>query len=148
MSDLILYSRELEEDLLGGLMICTPFFCDPEFTPVLTVDDFHLWQHKVVFTTMLELKERGIEPNETEVKKELARTGKLERVGGREFIGHLIYCANTRPTPPGFVRPRGFDPTFTAPLVRSLKLRRDGIAEAEALAKAAMDFSKPFQGKQ
>lgn len=138
------YSKIIEEDCLGGFMVCHYYLGDPEFTPVLTPDDFYLWRHKQVFKAMLDLQRRGIQPHEVNVKKELARTGKLAKVGGRDFIHHLIYCAYSR-SRPGDNRP--YDPYHTAPIVRSYKLRRDALILAQALAQAALDFTKPFQRK-
>lgn len=138
------YSRELEEDLLGGLMICTYYLDDPEFKDYLTPHDFYLWQHKRIFLAMQELMARGIEPYETNVKSELQRTGILTQVGGREFIHHLVYCALSRPAQPNHPG-HGFDPENTIAAVRDLRLRRDALEMANALAQAALDFNKPYQ---
>ena len=93
---------------------------------------------------MQTLTARGIEPHEINVKAELQRTGILAQVGGKEFIHHLIFCTLSRPAQPNHPG-HGFDPCYTIPLVRSLKLRRDLLAKARALAQAALDFSKPLQ---
>ena len=134
------YNKIIEEDCLGGLMVCTYYLSgDPDYDLKLTEDDFYLHRNKLVFTAILQLHKQGMEPWENNVKDELQRMGKLAWVGGREFIHHLIYCALSRP---GF---RGFDPFYTAPILRSLKLRRDALIKAQTMAHAALDFSRPMQ---
>jgi replicative DNA helicase len=139
------YSKVIEEDCLGGMMVCTyyltdPFYLqDPDFVK-LDVDDFYLWQHQKVYATMLWLAERALEPNENNVKDELERSAMLEQVGGRDFIHHLVYCALSQS---GY---RGFDPYYRkALIVRSYRLRREMLVKALAMAQAALDFSKPMQ---
>ena len=94
------FSKTIEEDCLGGLLVCTYYVGLTNYEPVLTIDDFYIWRHKVIYQAMIELHKRGIEPHEVNVKAELKRSGKLTEIGGPEFIHHLAFCALTRPAQP------------------------------------------------
>ena len=133
------YNKTVEEDCLGGLMVCTYYLSDPEYKDYLSPHDFYIRRHQRIYKAMQDLTARDIEPHEINVKTELQRTGILNQVGGREYIRHLVYCALSRPGE------RGFDPCNTIAIVRDYRLRRDALIKAQGLAQAALDYSKPLQ---
>jgi len=82
------FSEQAECSVLGGL------FHDPQsfekIADKIELKDFYLAKHKIIFEAILELVNRGDPIDQILVLEYIDRIGKLDKIGGSEFLNDLI----------------------------------------------------------
>lgn len=88
-----LYSQTFEVDVLAMLMDVPDSF--DLVAELITSDDFFLPTHAVIFRSIAWLAKRNQPHDAVSVAHFLAKHGKLEQVGGEEFIGLIVSCGSS-----------------------------------------------------
>lgn len=86
-------NSEAERQLLGAILIKDPAI--DSVLPIIKADDFYEPRNSVIFTAMLELKNKGMAIDQITMLDHLSGSGKLEEAGGAVYISDL---ANYMPT--------------------------------------------------
>ncbi len=121
-----------EEATLGALLI------DPEaiykVLNFLKPEDFFREKNRWIYECCLELLERGEIIDHVTVASELARRGKLEAVGGTEYLSYLTYQI-----------PSSYQVEHYARIVHRLAMMRKLIAAANKIASLGYDTELDFE---
>ncbi|MCS6772511.1 MAG: replicative DNA helicase [Anaerolineae bacterium] len=134
MADPVLppHSVETEEAVLGSILI------EPESLPRvmarLRPEDFYVIKHQWIYRAMLTLQEQRQPIDLLTVAQELARTNRLEEVGGEAFLAYLTTVVPTALNVEAYAR-----------AVEHLAVRRRMIAAASEVARIAYDQSLPIE---
>ena len=81
------HNIEMEQSLLSSVMI-NPDTLDDMI--ILNPEDFYRSAHQVIFSAILSMVERGINPDIISICDELQKKGKLEEAGGATYLSYLI----------------------------------------------------------
>ena len=73
---------EMEKSVLGAMLLKQGLII-PKIRSMLKEDDFYRAEHRMVYRVLLELYDRGIEPNILSLSEELRKRQELEKVGLR-----------------------------------------------------------------
>lgn len=95
------HNADAEASILGGILLQNSVLGELDS---LEVDDFYLWQHRVVFEAMrnLEIARRPIDV--VTVEAEVEKQGKLDAIGGVAFLGELAMRVPTVDNVLGYAR--------------------------------------------
>jgi replicative DNA helicase len=77
-----------EQSVLGGMLLSKTAI--DEVTGILTGPDFYRPAHEAVFEAIVDLRERNVPADVVTVAELLAKSGDLERCGGRMYLHTLI----------------------------------------------------------
>lgn len=94
------HNVDAEASILGGVLLRNEVL---GLLPALEVDDFYLFQHKVVFEAMRNLEAAGKPIDVVTVETEIERHGKLDSIGGVAFLGELAMRVPTPDNVLGYV---------------------------------------------
>ncbi len=82
------FSDEAEQAILGAMM------CDrnliPEVMDIVSADDFYIDRHRRLYDALLDMFNLGKGIDFVTIKDELGKKGILDRIGGMQFIVHLL----------------------------------------------------------
>jgi replicative DNA helicase len=82
------HSVEAERSLLGGLMLDQRAW--DQVADAVRVEDFYRADHRLIFTTIGTLVERGQPPDAVTVSEHLERLGELPAAGGLDYIARIV----------------------------------------------------------
>ena len=102
-----------------------------EFAGLLEPGDFYSPANYVIFETMIDLYAKGIPVDVSILKAQLEGCGKLEQIGGYDYLSQLLD------------EPTAVDPIHYAALIRDKKIKRQLIETANACMKDAYLDGKP-----
>lgn len=91
------HSLDAEASVLGGVLLRNDVLSQLD---TLEVDDFYDHRHKVVFAAMRALEAAATPIDAVTLENEVAKSGKLEAIGGMAFLGELALRV---PTPDNVV---------------------------------------------
>lgn len=128
MDNLVPQSKELEEALLGALLINPEMYAEVGY---LSTQDFYLRKHQWLWQAITKLHQQARSFDFVTVTEELARQGKLEELGGPAYLSALINNTYLSYQAPQY-----------AAQVRALAIRRQLINSANEIAKLAYDQNK------
>lgn len=117
-----------EQSVLGGLMIQLDKVDD--IAPLIRADDFYHETHRIVFTTMLTMRDAGKPVNTISLSDELTRLGKLIRNEDVLYLNELMAAVPGQGTA---------NIAYDAKLVREAAQRRRVLYAARDLQAAAYD---------
>ncbi len=117
-----------EQSVLGGLMIQLDKVDD--IAPLIHADDFYHETNRIIFTTMLAMREAGKPVNTISLSDELTRLGKLTRNEDVLYLNELMAAVPGRGTA---------NIAYDAKLVREAAQRRQVLYVARDLQAAAYD---------
>lgn len=86
MSDSRAHRSDVEASILGGIILRNDTLAE---LPLLEVDDFEDWKHKVVFSAMRNLEAKLQPIDVVTLGVEIERQGKFDAIGGYAFLGEL-----------------------------------------------------------
>ena len=126
-------SKEAEDALIGAALI------DPEVvTRVdLPLDAFYVHRNRWIWESLRDLTNRGITPDFVTLVEDLTNRGRLAEIGGAAYLAGMI--AET---------PSSMGAENYADIIKDKARRRDMIAIANDLAKAAFDQDAKLDGAQ
>ncbi|MEJ2514679.1 MAG: replicative DNA helicase [Gammaproteobacteria bacterium] len=81
------HSLEAEQSVLGGLMLDNSAW--DQVADVVGADDFYRRDHRLIFTAISELADRGEPSDAVTVSELLTRRGELEDAGGLQYLGQI-----------------------------------------------------------
>lgn len=84
-----IYPQEAEQSVLGSLMISPKVFDD--IVELVEEKEFYLPQHQLIFRHISRLCEQGNAVDVLTVAESIERTGKLDKIGGIEFLGNIAH---------------------------------------------------------
>ena len=90
---LLPHNIEAEESLIGSLLIDGE--CIARIAPVLQAGDFYRERNQLCYDASLALFQRNQAIDQTTLAGELARTEKLDAVGGMAYLSHLVSITPT-----------------------------------------------------
>ena len=90
---LLPHNIEAEEAVLGSILIDPD--CVIRLTPIIRVEDFYRERNQLCFAAALALFQRGQAVDQLTLAGELARTEKLDAVGGMAYLSHLVSITPT-----------------------------------------------------
>ena len=90
---LLPHNIEAEEAVIGSLLIDSE--CIARIAPMLSPDDFYRERHQLCYDAAVALSNRNQAIDQTTMAAELARTEKLELVGGMAYLSHLVSITPT-----------------------------------------------------
>jgi replicative DNA helicase len=96
------HSLEAEACVLGSILLDSEVLA--EVAHILTADDFHSPAHREVFEAALRLDQRSSPVDLLTVAEELRAAGKLDKVGGTEFLTRLIEITPSPANAPIYAR--------------------------------------------
>lgn len=117
-------SLEAEQSLLGGLMLDNRR--GDEVTDIVGEKDFYSLNHRLIFTSICHLVNKGEPADVVTVSERLEQTGSLENAGGLAYIGTL---ANNTPSTANIL-------TY-ARIIRERSILRSLVAVANDIADSA-----------
>ena len=82
------HSVEAERSLLGGLMLDQRAW--DQVADAVRAEDFYRADHRLIFTSIGTLVERGQPPDAVTVSEHLERLGELPAAGGLEYIARIV----------------------------------------------------------
>ncbi|HEY7673196.1 MAG TPA: replicative DNA helicase [Gammaproteobacteria bacterium] len=82
------HSVEAERSLLGGLMLDQRAW--DQVADAVRAEDFYRADHRLIFTTIGTLVERGQPPDAVTVSEHLERLGELAAAGGLDYIARIV----------------------------------------------------------
>jgi replicative DNA helicase len=82
------HSVEAERSLLGGLMLDQRAW--DQVADAVRAEDFYRADHRLIFTTIGTLVERGQPPDAVTVSEHLERLGELPAAGGLDYIARIV----------------------------------------------------------
>jgi replicative DNA helicase len=82
------HSVEAERSLLGGLMLDQRAW--DQVADAVRVEDFYRADHRLIFTAIGTLVERGQPPDAVTVSEHLERLGELPAAGGLDYIARIV----------------------------------------------------------
>lgn len=121
-------SLESERALLGALLLKPDAIHD--VSDLIQPDSFYAEKHRIIFSTMRELAERGEPIDLLSLSQRMQDQGLIERAGGRSYLAEL---AGSAPSPGNF--------SHYAELVSRKFLMRSLIDTAYAISESAYDES-------
>lgn len=90
---MILYDLDAEEAVLGSVLLDPDAFRSLAF---LSSGDFYRDRNRWVFTAFVEIDHRHEPVNQVSVAHELTRQGRLDAMGGSDYLSHLVLnCATS-----------------------------------------------------
>ncbi|HPL81610.1 MAG TPA: DnaB-like helicase N-terminal domain-containing protein, partial [Anaerolineaceae bacterium] len=119
-----LFDRELEEALIGAILINPDAFVD--VSPKLNSKDFYIHRHEWIWDAFKRLLQADKSFDIITVKQELESAGKLEESGGMDY---LISLTNLVPS--------SLHAETYAEAIKSLAIRRRLLSSANEIAKIA-----------
>ncbi|PIR83370.1 replicative DNA helicase [Candidatus Kaiserbacteria bacterium CG10_big_fil_rev_8_21_14_0_10_56_12] len=122
-------SLESERALLGALLLKPDAIHD--VSDLIHGDSFYAEKHRIIFTAMRELSERGEPIDQLTLSERLQSQGLLERAGGRSYLAEL---ASAAPSPGNF--------SHYAELVSRKYLMRALIDAAYTISESAYDDAR------
>ena len=122
-------SLESERALLGALLLKPDAIHD--VSDLIHGDSFYAEKHRIIFSAMRELSERGEPIDQLTLSERLQNQGLLERAGGRSYLAEL---AGSAPAPGNF--------SHYAELVSRKYLMRSLIDAAYGISESAYDDSR------
>ena len=90
---LLPHNIEAEESLIGSLLIDGE--CISRIAPVLGTGDFYRERNQLCYDAALALFQRDESIDQTTLAGELARTEKLDAIGGMSYLSHLVAITPT-----------------------------------------------------
>jgi len=81
------HSVEAEQSVLGGLMLDNTAW--DHVADVVTAEDFYRRDHRLIFSAIAELADRGEPSDAVTVSELLERRGELEDAGGLHYLGQI-----------------------------------------------------------
>ena len=90
---LLPHDTEAEEALIGSLLIDGE--CIARIAPLLQPGDFYRERNQLCYDAALALSNRNQAVDQTTLASELARTERLELVGGMAYLSHLVSITPT-----------------------------------------------------
>lgn len=90
---LLPHNIEAEEAVLGSILIDPD--CIIRLTPIIKAEDFYRERNQLCFAAALALFQRGQAVDQLTLAGELARTEKLDAVGGMAYLSHLVSITPT-----------------------------------------------------
>src|SRR5687768_7540308 len=87
------HNLEAEESVLGACLISREAIAN--VLEILGHDDFYKPAHNEIFHTILDLYGRGDPIDAVTLAEELRRRDKLEAVGGKHYLFHLVQSVPT-----------------------------------------------------
>jgi replicative DNA helicase len=81
------FSREAEQSVLGGLMLNNEKWIS--IAEILTKEDFHLYQHQILFNAIRSLSEENNPCDPVTLSEWLQRHDQLDAIGGGGYLGEL-----------------------------------------------------------
>lgn len=122
-------SLEAERALLGALLLKPDAVHD--VSDLIRADSFYAEKHRIIFSAMRELAERGEPIDQLTLSQRLSDQGLLERAGGRSYLAELVSAA---PSPGNL--------SHYADLVSRKSLMRALIDAAYTISESAYDESR------
>lgn len=122
-------SLEAERALLGSLLLKPEAIHD--VADLVRADSFYAEKHKLIFTGMRELSEKGTPIDQVLLGQYLQEQGLLERIGGRTYLAEL---ANGAPVPANLAH--------YASLISNKFILRSLIDTSHEITEAAYDESR------
>ncbi len=122
-------SLESEQALLGALLLKPDAIHD--VSDLIRADSFYAEKHRLIFTAMRELAERGEPIDLVSLSQRLQDQGLIERAGGRSYLADLV---NSAPAAGNF--------SHYADLVSRKHLMRSLIDAASTITESAYDDSR------
>ncbi|MDO8742110.1 MAG: replicative DNA helicase [bacterium] len=122
-------SLESERALLGALLLKPDAIHD--VSDLIRSDSYYAEKHRIIFSAMRELSERGEPIDQLSLSERLQGQGLLERSGGRSYLAEL---ADSAPAPGNFAH--------YAELVSRKFLMRSLIDAAHGISESAYDDSR------
>ncbi len=86
-------SPEIEQEILGAIMLDPDKFT--RISEVIKPECFYLDQHRFIFQAMVELKQRGLQPDLPSVIDDLRTHEILEKCGGAGYLASLLGSVST-----------------------------------------------------
>ena len=83
------HSLESEQSILGGLMLDSNAF--ELVSDILSADDFYRREHQIIYETIARLALSGKPIDAVTVFSELQATGKVQDVGGMQYLDVLVH---------------------------------------------------------
>ena len=90
---LLPHNIEAEESLIGSILIDAD--CITRLSPILQANDFYRERNALCYEAALALAHRDQAVDQTTLAGELARTEKLDPVGGMAYLSHLVAITPT-----------------------------------------------------
>ncbi len=115
-----------ERSVLGGLMLELGKVDD--IAPLIRADDFYNEPNRIVFTTLLAMRDAGQPVNTISLADELEQLGKFQEIGGAVFLNELMEAV-----------PNAAHIAYDAKLIRESAQRRRVLNAARELQAAAYD---------
>lgn len=84
------YNTEAERSILGGLMLWPDRW--DEINEIVVEKDFYAVEHQLVFRHISTLLNSGKQVDVITVAESIERTGKLDRLGGLQYLGEMASC--------------------------------------------------------
>lgn len=122
-------SLESERALLGALLLKPEAVHD--VSDLIRADSFYAEKHRLIFSAMRELADRGEPIDQVTLSERLQNQGLLERSGGRSYLAEL---AGSAPAPGNF--------SHYAELVSRKHLMRSLIDAAHTISESAYDDAR------
>ena len=119
-----LYDRELEEALIGAILINPDAFVD--VSPKLNSKDFYIQRHEWIWDAFKALLHEDKNIDVLTVKQELENAGKAEESGGMDYLIGLTNLV-----------PRSLHAETYADAIKALAIRRRLLSSANEIAKYA-----------
>ena len=83
-----LFSKANEAAVLGSMIIDPA--CIEKVLTFVSVEDFALVEHRIIFQTVLDLRSKGEAVDGLLTRSALDQSGQLEKVGGVEYLGKIL----------------------------------------------------------
>lgn len=87
---------EAEQSVLGGLMLDNRAWL--EVAKILNARDFYRADHRLVFSAIQHLTQKGLPCDIVTLGEYLESLGKIENAGGLAYLGVLVRTPRARPT--------------------------------------------------
>ena len=129
-------SAELEEALLGSLLVSLRPESLNSISVFLAPDDFFIVRHGWIYEAIKDVSDNGLAVDSITVAEALRQKGRLDSVGGPAYLAYLMDVATATPT---------LGLASYAKLVKMLSVRRQVIDAASRIATAAFDQGQRLQ---
>ncbi len=126
------HHREAEEAVLGSLLQDPAAFDD--VVELLEPDDFYIVQNQIVFSAIVELRDRGLGVDVTIVGDHLQKRGEFERIGGALELARLLERV-----------PSAANAAHHASIVRERALQRRLILAAQRILEESRTIGRPIE---
>jgi replicative DNA helicase len=134
------HAPDVERTVLGAMLLSER--CALEAAHSLTVSDFYVRAHQLIFRAIRSIAEASGELNPILICEELRREGVLEEAGGVAFISELTYGLPPLKTVASYVRLLR-DKALKRQLIRvTNKVTNDALADDEEARKVLSDASE------